>query len=423
MLKMNTEENRRKVRYPNFTSSLSKDLKQYKREFWDPFTRQTVELDAFYVDPKTLDAQGAISALQELKWHLQWVLLKEKPDASRIQLGCVWKQRCRQTEILIASVKRRLDNLLWELFQENCLTDPGEMITVHPSLGLRTADDHILYWYVKDCFAHDMDEETIHAVRLKLEYQMIDWLDEMDEMSEKDADVEFTPHFQLQKFRCEEKQMQLDQLDRIKNGDAHERRKKALKAAYDHLPVGIAMDQAPQWLGMPELVEEIEKIKLCMKQSKDLPNDLLMELNAKSDALLDELNRRMISIICTCTGCNAADRKNLENVAPQEGIAYPVCFLEGSALERPEDYIYCWYLNERFPYHMGLEQQRCVEAALKQQLDALEEMQDMYKNDEKSSLWYQSCVLKEKQLEEIKEDIFFTESELLYWDEIQDVIE
>lgn len=412
MLRVNTSDKIRKEYLVNFASSVGENPEQYKIEFWDLFTGKTVVIEASYPEISKLDAEGAIFLMDELRYHLHQVLAKEKPDAQHLQDGFVWKQRCRQLEVLIALVRGRLEDLLWEVFQQNWPGEGGDMMELYPCICLPTADDQILYWYTYDCFAHHMDEEMIPQVRLRLEYKMIDWLDELDEMIEENPDVEFTAYYQLQKFRCDEKQRQIEQLDRMVTARSAGGRNQKQEASCHPLPIGVVWDQVPQWLGMPELIEEIEKVKLCMKQAETFPDNQVAKLETKHNELLDELNRRMVAIVCSCIGCDEPEQAVLEHAQQLGDIPYPVCFLEGGALKQPEDVIHCWYLNERFPFKMHLEQLKCVESVLKQQLAALEDAYDVYNNDGERSLWELSCELKERQLDQIREEIYAAEATL-----------
>lgn len=408
MLRIKTSDSNQPRCYVNFHSSVSEKCEKHVWTYTDPLTRDLMEIDSFMDDPKTLDAQSAIALLQELRWHLQWILPKEKPLPYDLRLGCAWKERCMQTESLIADVQKQLQQLLWETIRTNYPYDDGHEVE-YPSLSLFSPEDHLLFWYAYDYFAPDMDLETLNQVRAEVEYQMVDLLDQLDEMPNDSEDADASKVYQLCEFRSEEKQRQMDQLDAMELEKSPSRRPKELRHTQvfsdeSQLPISVDMDAEPQWFSITELIDQIEKIKLYHREEILLEDPLKSKLEARNEALLQELNCRMMSILAHCEGCHTPLDQLLAPVAPQGRIRFVPAFLEGSSLKRPEDLIACWYLNECFPYEMSEEQIQQVREKLCKMQNTLEEMWDPHRHDIESDLLIVRCKLKEQQLEEVTEE-------------------
>ncbi len=135
--------------------------------------------------------------------------------------------------------------------------------------------------------------------------------------------------------------------------------------------------------------------------------ELYSSLEEKYEAWLEELNRRIESLLPHSALPNETFE---EKHGCSKQIRFLNSFVNGGDLKRTENLLCCWYLNERFPFSMDLEQMYRVEKELKRQLVALDDEEEHYNERDESDLWRLRYHLREDQLNEIQERIRRAES-------------
>lgn len=259
----------------------------------------------------------------------------------------------------------------------------------------------LIHMYANDCVPDETGFFTTNELGAYLEKKLKKLEYQLEHLPEDAPTAASVSPRELLEFRCK---VARDQLAMIEAVDPENVMQDSGEVQPEDLCVKkktIESKYQPQWYRLPELVGQIEQMRFWRSSGEVYAN-----LEEKYDVWLEELNHRIEGMI----PANLAPNRESEGEPGRQKFRFLNSYLHGAFLERAEDIIACWYLNDRFPYGIDLEQMYRVERALKRQLDALDNEEAACRERGELALWQLRCQLREEQLDQIQEKIALTES-------------
>lgn len=396
MLRMKTENPVEEVNVVNFISSIPGEMRDLSSYYIDPVTGRKITITSSIPHLEDLDGERTILLLEELQCHLKYHLWNTNRDCRHTEEGRISEELRKNTTYLIHHVQKVLKEMLCESVGTSFLVTADFIF--HPNDVLwNDPEPLLLHWYCHGC----IPDETGFFVANKLEKYLKNKLAEMEEQLAQMQEEEDTPATVKPKeflnYRCEVKRKQLELIADLN--------KPRILLTADELPPEdncekektIVSSYGPQWYRMPELVKQIEQMRLYREAKESY-----VGLDENYDVWLEELNRRIEGLLPFTP---VTEQENSGNK-----VRFLHCYVYGGELERTEELLYCWYLNDRFPFSMDLEKMYRIEKELKRQLSALDDEEERYNERGESDLWLLRYHLREDQLDEIQESICTAES-------------
>lgn len=401
MLKMKTEHPIEEVNIVNFISSIPGETRDLSSYYIDPVTGRKITITSCIPRLEDLDGEHRILLLEELRCHLKYHLWEKNRNCRHTEEGRISEEQRRDTTYLINHVQKSLKVMLREAVGTSFLVATDFLFRPN-DVRLNDPEALLMYWYCNDCFPDETGFFAVDTLENYLQNQLAKLEEQLAQLREDESTLATVKPREFLNFRCEIKHKQLELIAELKKSD--------VVLAADELPPedhcekakSIVSKYGPQWYRMPELVNQIEQMKLYQASKESYSG-----LEEKYDAWLKELNRRIEGLLPHSAVSNeTSDEKH----GCQKQIRFLNSFVNGGDLERTEELLYCWYLNECFPFSMDLEKMYRIEKELKRQLSELDEEEERYNERGESDLWLLRYHLLENQLDEIQERICSCES-------------
>lgn len=401
MLKMKTNAQIEEVNVVNFVSSIPGEMRDLSSYFIDPVTGRKIIITSCIPRLEDLDGEHTILLLEELRCHLKYHLWKQDINCRDTEKGRISEEQRRDTTYLINHVQKSLKVMLREAVGTSFLVTTDFLFRPN-DVRLDDPEALLMHWYCNDCFPDETGFFAVDTLENYLDKQLGILEEQLAELQEDEPTSATVKPRELLIYRCEVKRKQLGLIAELKKSD--------IMLAADELPPedhcekekSIVSKYGPQWYSMPELVNQIEQMRLYRASKESYSG-----LEEKYDAWLEELNRRIEGLLPHSAVPNEDSDEKHEC---RKQIRFLNSFLNGGDLERTEELLYCWYLSERFPFSMDLEKMYRIEKELKRQLSALDDEEERYNERGESDLWRLRYDLREDQLDEIQERIFTSES-------------
>lgn len=401
MLKMKTEHPIEEVNIVNFISSIPGETRELSSYYIDPVTRRKITITSCIPRLEDLDGEHTILLLEELQCHLKYHLWKKNRNCRHTEEGRISEEQRRDTTYLINHVQKSLKVMLRQAVGTSFLVATDFLFRPN-DVRLDDPEALLMHWYCNNCFPDETDFFVVDTLEKYLQKQLAKLEEQLAQLQEDESTSATVKPREFLNFRCEIKHKQLELIAELKKPD--------IVLAADELPPedhcekekSIVSKYGPQWYRMPELVNQIEQMRLYQASKESYSG-----LEEKYDAWLKELNRRIEGLLPHSAVSN---KTSDEKYGCRKQIRFLNSFVNGGDLERTEELLYCWYLNERFPFSMDLEKMYRIEKELKRQLSALDEEEERYNERGESDLWLLRYHLRENQLDEIQERICSCES-------------
>lgn len=401
MLNMKRDNLVEEVKIENFVSSIPGKQKKLSDSYYDPATGRKITITSYIPCLENLDREQTILLLEELRCHLRLHLWKKDIHCRNTERGRISEQQRKDTTYLINYVLKPLKMMLFESVGTSFLVD-ADFIFRPNNLHLDDPQALLLHLYCYDSSPVDVDHSTAAILKDYLKEQLAELESQLGSLQEDESATSTVKPQEFLRYRCEVKREQIALFDEVCNTghmlDADEQPFESLCEKEKT----VTSKHGPQWYRLPELVSHIEQMRLCQASEEPYAG-----LNEKYDAWLEELNRRIESLL-------PHDLESSGNPAEERGCSQQIRFLNsfvnGGYLERTEELLYCWYLNDCFPFSMDLKKMYRIEKELRYQLNVLNDEEEDYKARGESELWLLRLCLREKQLKQIRGQIEKAES-------------
>lgn len=204
MIKQSSGKNIESSCYVNFQSRIPRNLENDSWDYEDPATGKKMTVSSMLPKMEELETQAAIELMDELQYHLERALPAQRPTGQNSVLEYLWNERCRQTQELIAKVRKSMQCRVCDVYYQNRPEAEDGMLECAPGMGLKKPEEVILYRYSEGHFPGDREDYDLMRVDWALEDQYEQLQEQLEEIRSNEAAMESENTANFLMYRCEQ---------------------------------------------------------------------------------------------------------------------------------------------------------------------------------------------------------------------------